>query len=71
VETYLVVSGTAAWTMEDAGLRSTRHHRPGTLILHPANLVHAMETGDEPLLAAYAWTGDVETLSAYEDENGG
>ncbi|MDR1228036.1 MAG: AraC family ligand binding domain-containing protein [Azoarcus sp.] len=63
VETYLVVSGTAAWTAEN----TTRRHPPGTLILHPANIVHAMETGGEPLLAAYAWTGDVETLSAYED----
>jgi quercetin dioxygenase-like cupin family protein len=67
VETYLVVSGTAAWTAEETPPRTTRHP-PGTLILHPANLVHAMETGDEPLLAAYAWTGDVETLSMYEDE---
>ncbi|MDR2261710.1 MAG: cupin domain-containing protein [Azoarcus sp.] len=63
VETYLVISGTAAWTAANA----TRRHPPGALILHPANIVHAMETGDEPLLAAYAWTGDVETLSAYED----
>ncbi|MDR0717349.1 MAG: AraC family ligand binding domain-containing protein [Azoarcus sp.] len=66
VETYLVVSGAAAWTA--AGI--TRIHPPGALILHPANIVHAMETGDEPLLAAYAWTGDVETLSAYEDDAG-
>jgi quercetin dioxygenase-like cupin family protein len=62
-ETYLVVSGTASWTA--AGM--TRRHPPGTLILHPSNIVHAMETGDEPLLAAYAWTGDVETLSAYQE----
>jgi quercetin dioxygenase-like cupin family protein len=61
VETYLVVSGTAAWTANGV----TRQHPPGTLILHPANLVHAMRTGDEPLLAAYAWTGEVETLSMY------
>jgi quercetin dioxygenase-like cupin family protein len=64
VETYLVVSGTAAWTAAGSTLR----HPPGTLILHPANLVHAMEAGDEPLLAAYAWSGEVETLSAYEDD---
>jgi quercetin dioxygenase-like cupin family protein len=65
VETYLIVSGTASWTA--AGV--TRQQPPGTLILHPANIVHAMETGEETLLAAYAWTGDVETLSAYIDEN--
>jgi hypothetical protein len=61
VESYLVISGTSAWTA--AG--QTRKCPPGTLILHPSNIVHAMETDDEPLLAAYAWTGDVETLSAY------
>ncbi|MDR2788623.1 MAG: cupin [Candidatus Accumulibacter sp.] len=64
VETYLVVSGSADWTAEGIA----RTHPPGALILHPANIAHAMETGDEPLLAAYAWTGDVETLSAYLSE---
>ena len=61
VESYLVISGTATWTA--AG--RARKCPPGTLILHPSNIEHAMETDDEPLLAAYAWTGDVETLSAY------
>jgi quercetin dioxygenase-like cupin family protein len=61
VETYLVVSGAAAWTAGGV----TRRQAPGALILHPSNIVHAMQTGDEALLAAYAWTGDVETLSAY------
>ena len=61
VETYLVVSGTANWTANGV----THCHPPGTLILHPANLVHAMQTSDEPLLAAYAWTGEVEMLSVY------
>jgi quercetin dioxygenase-like cupin family protein len=61
VETYLVLHAAARWT--SAG--KTRQHPPGTLILHQSNIVHAMETGSEPLLAAYAWTGDVHTLSAY------
>jgi mannose-6-phosphate isomerase-like protein (cupin superfamily) len=61
VETYLVVSGTAAWTTGGV----TRHLPPGALTVHPSNIVHVMETGDQALLAAYAWTGDVETLSAY------
>ncbi|MDR1854409.1 MAG: cupin domain-containing protein [Azoarcus sp.] len=63
VETYLVVSGTAAWTA--AGVTTRRP--PGDILVHPSNVVHAMETGDAPLLAAYAWTGDVETLSEYVD----
>jgi quercetin dioxygenase-like cupin family protein len=61
VETYLVLSGTARWTANGI----TREHSPGALILHPSNVVHAMRAGAEPLLAAYAWTGEVETLSAY------
>jgi quercetin dioxygenase-like cupin family protein len=61
VETYLVLHGSARWTAN--GL--TRQHPPGAFILHPANVIHAMKAGAEPLLAAYAWTGDVETLSAY------
>ncbi|MDR0440385.1 MAG: AraC family ligand binding domain-containing protein, partial [Candidatus Accumulibacter sp.] len=65
-ETYLVVSGTASWTA--AGI--CRQHPPGALILHPSNIVHVMETGDAPLLAAYAWTGDVKTLSTYHPETG-
>ena len=63
VETYLVVSGTANWTADGI----TRARPPGDLILHPSNIVHAMEAGDAPLLAAYAWTGDVGTLSTYVD----
>ncbi|MDR3087296.1 MAG: hypothetical protein LBU45_05020 [Azoarcus sp.] len=63
VETYLVVSGTANWTA--GGI--TRARLPGELILHPSNIVHAMEAGDAPLLAVYAWTGDVGTLSTYVD----
>ncbi|GHT88131.1 hypothetical protein AGMMS49960_09990 [Betaproteobacteria bacterium] len=69
VETYLVLHGTARWTIQDANGKTTRAHPPGSLILHPSNIVHAMEAGEEPLLAAYAWTGDVETLSAYVHEN--
>ena len=63
VETYLVLSGTARWTADGI----TQARPPGTLILHPSNILHAMEATDIPLLAAYAWTGEVETLSAYQE----
>jgi quercetin dioxygenase-like cupin family protein len=65
VETYLVLHGAARWTADGI----TREHPPGTLILHPSNVVHAMRAGTEPLLAAYAWTGEVETLSTYLPSN--
>jgi len=63
VETYYVLSGTARWTAEGV----THEHAPGSFILHPSNIVHVMETGDEPLIAAYTWSGDVETLSTFID----
>jgi quercetin dioxygenase-like cupin family protein len=61
VETYFVLSGTATWTA--AGHEQPQP--PGTLILHPANVDHAMQTGAEPLLAVYTWTGDVHSSSVY------
>ncbi len=62
VELYYVLSGTAEWSL--AG-KSTRH-QPGSFILHPSNAIHAMKTGDTPLLAMYTWSGDdVVTLSQY------
>jgi quercetin dioxygenase-like cupin family protein len=64
IETYFVLSGTATWT---AAGRAEKHP-PGTFILHPSNIDHAMETHDEPLLAAYTWSGDVQTLSVYSDK---
>jgi len=63
VETYYVLSGTARWTA--AGV--TQERVPGSFIVHPSNIVHVMETADEPLIAAYTWSGDVETLSTFAD----
>ncbi|MDR1304412.1 MAG: cupin domain-containing protein [Verrucomicrobiales bacterium] len=60
-ELYYVLGGTARWQSPAAdGDRA-----PGEFIFHPPNVVHAMETRDEPLLAAYTWTGDVRALSQY------
>ncbi|MGN0917847.1 MAG: dimethylsulfonioproprionate lyase family protein [Oxalobacter sp.] len=62
IELYYVLSGTAEWMLEG----KTALQKPGTFILHPANAVHAMRTGKEPLLAMYTWSGDdVVTLSEY------
>jgi quercetin dioxygenase-like cupin family protein len=63
VETYFVLSGTATWTA--AGRSQTQP--PGSFILHPSNIVHAMQTWDEPLLAVYTWSGDVHSTSVYAD----
>jgi hypothetical protein len=62
IELYYVAAGTATWIANGIpGLNP-----PGTFILHPSQIVHAMQTHREPLLAVYSWSGeDVKTLSAY------
>lgn len=62
VELYAVVAGTAFWTAD--GITDLRP--PGSFILHPENVVHAMQTKDEPLLAVYSWTGDIVSPSVWE-----
>lgn len=63
VEVYRVVAGTAVWRAGPV----TSLHPPGATILHSPNLVHAMRTGDEPLLAIYSWSGDVNSPSVWEE----
>lgn len=62
VELYAVVTGTALWTAD--GVTAVRP--PGSFILHPENVVHAMQTQNEPLLAVYSWTGDIVSPSVWE-----
>ncbi len=51
-EIYLPLSGAADWRQGDA---IWRKRPPGTLIGHCSEEIHAMRTGDEPLLALYLW----------------
>jgi Dimethlysulfonioproprionate lyase len=51
-EIYVPLSGTAAWQQGDS---IWREHPPGTLIYHASGEMHAMRTGDRPLLALYLW----------------
>jgi quercetin dioxygenase-like cupin family protein len=60
-ELYRIVVGHPHWTVD----ATTSVRGPGTAILHESNVVHAMRTEDEPLLAIYSWTGDVDTPSAW------
>ena len=55
-ELYYVLSGTAHWEQGDGVFRS---RPPGTLIHHAPNEPHAMATGQAPLLAMWAWFGDL------------
>lgn len=63
VELYRVVAGTAHWSAGE----NTAPRPPGSAILHPSNLVHAMRTADQPLLAIYSWSGDVDSPSVWEE----
>lgn len=56
VEFYAVLSGTAAWEKNRDGYTV---QTPGTCIHHETHQWHAMRTGDDPLLAIWAWTGDL------------
>ncbi|HEY0329642.1 MAG TPA: dimethylsulfonioproprionate lyase family protein [Rhodopseudomonas sp.] len=62
-ELYHVLAGNAAWTA--AGSTATR--APGDYILHSEDMIHAMRTGREPLLAIYSWTGDVVSPSVWAE----
>jgi hypothetical protein len=61
IELYRVVAGHPHWTVDQA----TVVRAPGETILHASNVVHAMRTEDEPLLAIYSWTGDVVSPSVW------
>lgn len=61
VELYLVVSGHAAWLSPG----TEEVVPPGGFVLHRTALPHAMRTTDEPLLALYAWQGDLDSPSVY------
>lgn len=64
-ELYLPVSGTALWTRDGVWDEAAR---PGTLIRHAPYERHATRTGPQPLLALWAWTGDLSFDSYGIDE---
>ncbi|HVW57478.1 MAG TPA: dimethylsulfonioproprionate lyase family protein [Rhizobiaceae bacterium] len=53
-EIYIPLTGGAEWRAGDTGFRKWA---AGEVIHHPSNMVHAMRTGDAPLLAFYLWRG--------------
>ena len=59
-ELYYVVSGTADWQKDDAPFVP---REPGTLIHHVPWQDHATTTHGEPLLAMWAWLGDLNPQS--------
>ena len=55
-ELYFLLSGNALWQKDAAGFEPVA---AGTLIHHASYQPHAMRTHDEPLLALWAWTGNL------------
>jgi hypothetical protein len=61
VELYWVMSGHADWiTAGPAHVAA-----PGRFVLHQSNQPHAMRTREEPLLALWGWSGDIDTPAFY------
>jgi hypothetical protein len=68
VELYLAISGTALW---QSGEAEPAMKPPGSVILHPSSVAHAMTTFDEPLLAIWTWRGDLVSPSVYVNTQAG
>jgi mannose-6-phosphate isomerase-like protein (cupin superfamily) len=56
VEIYYILAGSADWRQGDGGWQ---RKAPGDFVLHRAHEPHAMRTGEEPLLAMFAWISDL------------
>jgi len=54
-EIYVPLAGTAAWKHGNDGWRE---RLPGSVIHHAPYVPHAMQTGQEPLLALYLWRSE-------------
>jgi mannose-6-phosphate isomerase-like protein (cupin superfamily) len=62
IELYYVVAGEATWTANG----TSRRNPPGAFILHDSQVVHAMQTHRQPLLAVYTWSGkDIRSSSVF------
>ena len=57
-ELYFLLSGNALWQKDDAGFEPVAS---GALIHHAPYQPHAMRTHDGPLLALWAWTGNLSS----------
>lgn len=65
-EMWIVLSGNANWKRGDDDWII---RKPGEYFLHTPNQSHAMETFEEPLLALWAWTGDLDEWAKWSCEN--
>ena len=65
-ETYVMLAGEAEWALDDA---PPKRRRSGDYVHHPSYAAHATRTGDQPILAAWRWSGDLrrETYRLLDD----
>ena len=59
-ELYLVLLGEAHWSLDNG---SSEVRSPENFVHHKSNQPHSMTTSDEPLLAMWGWTGDIDGQS--------
>ena len=59
-ELYLVLLGEAHWSVDDG---SPEVRPPESSVHHKSNQPHSMTTIEEPLLAMWGWTGDIDGQS--------
>ena len=59
-ELYLVLLGEAHWSVDDG---SPEVRPPESFVHHKSNQPHSMTTIEEPLLAMWGWTGDIDGQS--------
>ena len=59
-ELYLVLLGEAHWSVDDG---SPEVRSPESFVHHKSNQPHSMTTIEEPLLAMWGWTGDIDGQS--------
>ncbi|TAN10130.1 MAG: transcriptional regulator [Rhizobiaceae bacterium] len=67
-EVYIPLTGGTEWRAGGAGFRT---REAGEVVHHPSNVVHAMRTGDVPLLALYLWRGGPLDQRSIIDGNAG
>ncbi len=55
-ETFIMLGGSDYWSCDgSAPVRA----ETGAMLHHPSNAPHGSRTDDEPLIAAWRWTGDI------------
>ncbi|GHA52848.1 hypothetical protein GCM10008927_18210 [Amylibacter ulvae] len=55
-ESMIILGGRCYWQKQG---EKAQLHETGAIIHHPSNIPHASVTKDDPIIAAWRWTGDI------------